>query len=91
MQLAAKMIVHQVHPTKVGADARPRWCPNLLLWRGRPKAALAVRVALPAAGSRAVLTLADLEALAKTAPVRYVLAHMPPGRRPRPCGWPTMP
>jgi hypothetical protein len=33
---------------------------------------------LPVAGSLAVLTLADLDALACTAPGRYVLAHMPP-------------
>lgn len=50
----------------------------MLLWQGRPKPALAVRVVLPVAGSLAVLMLADLGGLAKTTRGRYVLAHMPP-------------
>jgi hypothetical protein len=33
---------------------------------------------LPVAGSLAVLTPADLDALAQTTPGRYVLARMPP-------------
>ena len=37
-----------------------------------------MRVALPAVGSLAVLTLADLDGLALSAAGRYVLAHMPP-------------
>ena len=78
MQPADKLLVHQVHPAKIGADVTASVVSNALLWRGRPKAALAVRVALPAAGSLAVLTLADLDALARTAPGRYMLVHMPP-------------
>ena len=78
MQLAGKILVHQVHPVKITADVTASAVSNTLLWRGRPKAALAVRIVLPAAGSLAVLTLADLDALAQTAPGRYVLAHMPP-------------
>jgi hypothetical protein len=78
MQLADKLLVHQVHPAKIGADVTASAVSNILLWRGRPKAALAVRVVLPVAGSLAVITLADLDALARTAPGRYVLAHMPP-------------
>jgi hypothetical protein len=78
MQLADKLLVHQVHPVKIGADVTASVVSNTLLWRGRPKAALAVRVVLPVAGSLAVLTLADLDALARTAPGRYMLAHMPP-------------
>ena len=62
---------------------------DVLLWHGRPKAALAVRVMLPMAGSLAVLTLADFDAVANTAPGRYVLAHMPPSARS--CGWPATP
>jgi hypothetical protein len=38
----------------------------------------AIGLHLPVAGSLAVLTLADLDVLAQTAPGRYVLAHMPP-------------
>ena len=78
MQLAEKLIVHQVHPAKIGADVTASLVSNALLWRGRPRAALAVRLLLPAAGSLAVLTLADLDALAQTPRGRYVLAHMPP-------------
>jgi hypothetical protein len=50
---------------------------NLLLWKGRPRAAVAVRVALPLAGSIGVLTMTDLDRLARTRRGRYVLAHMP--------------
>ena len=78
MRLADKILVHQVHPAKLGADVTASVVSNTLLWRGRPKAALAVRVVLPVASSLAVFTLADLDGLARTAPGRYVLAHMPP-------------
>jgi hypothetical protein len=81
MQLADKVLVHQVHPAKITADVTASVVSNMLLWRGRPKAALAVRIVLPVCGSLAVLTLADLDALAQTAPGRYVLAHMPPSAR----------
>ena len=78
MQLADKIRVHQVHPAKIGADVTAAVMSNTLLWHGRRKTALAVRIVLPAAGSLAVLTLADLDALAHTPQGRYVLAHMPP-------------
>src|SRR5690348_12594791 len=78
MQLADKAVVHQVHPAKIGADITASVISNALLWNRRPKSAIAVRVLLPVAGSLAVLTMADLDALATTRPGRYVLAHMPP-------------
>ena len=78
MQVAHKVLVHQVHPAKIGADVTASAVSNALLWRGRTKAAIAVRIVLPVAGSIAVLRLADLDALAETTPGRYVLAHMPP-------------
>ena len=78
MRLADKVLVHQVHPAKVGVDVTASVVSNVLLWRARPKAALAVRVLLPLAGSAAVLGLADLDALAVTRRGRYVCAHMPP-------------
>ena len=77
MRLADKVLVHQVHPTKAGADVTAAVVSNILLWRARPKAALAVRVLLPVAGSAAVLSLADLDALATTRRGRYVRANMP--------------
>ena len=78
MQLADKMLLHQVHPAKIAADVTASVISNFLLWKARPKAALAVRVLLPVTTSLAVLGLADLEALAATARGRYILAHMPP-------------
>jgi hypothetical protein len=77
MQLDEKVLVHQVHPAKVAADVTASVVSNVLLWRGRPKAGLAVRVVLPMAGSGIVLAVADLEALAQAKRGQYVLAHMP--------------
>ena len=78
MRLADKAAVHQVHPAKISVDITASVISNALLWNGRPKAAIAARVLLPVAGSLAVLSLADLDALATTRPGRYMLAHMPP-------------
>jgi hypothetical protein len=77
MQLDEKVLVHQVHPAKVAADVTASVVSNVLLWRGRPKVGLAVRVVLPMAGSGIVLAVADLEALAQAKRGQYVLAHMP--------------
>jgi hypothetical protein len=68
MPLAGKIVVHQGHPAKIGADVMASLVSDTLLRRRRPKAALAVRIVLPAIGSLAVLTLADLDALARMAP-----------------------
>jgi hypothetical protein len=78
MRPAEQALVHQVHPAKIGMDVTASVISNTLLWRGRPKAALAVRAVLPVAGSLAVLAMADLDALAATRWGRYVLAHTPP-------------
>lgn len=78
MQLTDRILVHQVHPAKIGADAIASLISNVLLWMKEPKPAIAVRVVVPVAGSIAVLSLADLDALAKTRRGQYVLAYMPP-------------
>ncbi|HEX5190590.1 MAG TPA: hypothetical protein VFW16_13670 [Streptosporangiaceae bacterium] len=78
MRLADGAVIHQVHPAKIGADVAAALVSIALLWRDRPRAALVVRVTDPAAGSAAVLALADLDDLARTRRGRYVLAHMPP-------------
>jgi hypothetical protein len=78
MRPAERVLVHQVHPAKIGADVTASLVSNVLLWQARPKAAITVRVLLPLAGSAAVLRFADLDALARTGRGRYVLAHMPP-------------
>jgi len=75
---ADRLLVHQVHAAKIGADVAASVLSNVLLWRAGPTAALAVRYALPVAGSAAVLRLADLDALARTRRGRYALTHMPP-------------
>src|SRR5262249_27584260 len=78
MRTAERARGHQVPPAKIGADVTASVVSNVLLWRARPKAGIAVRVLLPLAGSAAVLRFADLDALARTGRGRYVLAHMPP-------------
>ncbi len=78
MRLADKVLVHQVHPAKIGADVTASMVSNVMLWRGHPKTAVAVRILVSVAGSAAVLGLADLDALAKTRRGQYVLEHMPP-------------
>lgn len=78
MRMAEGALLHQVHPAKIGADLTASIISNVLLWRERPVTAVAVRYVLPIAGSAAVLTMADLDALARTRRGRYVLAHMPP-------------
>jgi hypothetical protein len=78
MRLAEGALIHQVHPAKIGADVTASVLSNVLLWKARPGAALAVRLVLPLAGSVAVLGLADLDALARTRRGKYVLVHMPP-------------
>jgi hypothetical protein len=78
MRLADKVAVHQVHPVKIGADVTASTVSNVLLWQGRTKVALAVRILVPVAGSVTVLALADLDTLAVTRQGQYVLHHMPP-------------
>jgi hypothetical protein len=78
MRLADGAVIHQVHVAKIGTDVAAAVVSNMLLWRDRPTAAMAVRVILPVAGSAAVLGLADLDGLSRTRRGRYVLAHMPP-------------
>ncbi len=77
MRLADGAAVHQVHGAKIGADVGAAIVSNVLLWRERPAAAMAVRVLVPVAASGVVLALADLDGLSRTRRGRYVLAHMP--------------
>jgi hypothetical protein len=78
MRLADGAVIHQVHVAKLGADIGAAAVSNVLLWRERPAAAMAVRLLVPVAASGAVLALADLDGLSRTRRGRYVLAHMPP-------------
>jgi hypothetical protein len=72
------LLVHQVHPVKLGFDISASVISNLLLWQHRLGAAIASRYFLPVAGSALVLRFADLEALKETPRGRYVLEHMTP-------------
>ena len=79
MRLDERVLVHQVHPVKLGADLTASVVSNTMLWRGGGVGrAFVVRYAIGGAGSAAVLALADLDALARTRRGRYVRAHMPP-------------
>lgn len=78
MRMTEGALLHQVHPVKLSADVTASIVSDILLWRERPVAAVAVRCLVPVAGSAAVLGLADLDSLARTRRGRYVLAHMPP-------------
>ena len=71
------LLLHQVHPAKLGTDITAEVASCVLLWRRKPVAGLLVRLVPPAVAS-ALLLRSDLEPLAQTARGRYVLAHMPP-------------
>jgi hypothetical protein len=78
MRMTEGALLHQVHPAKLSADVTASIVSDILLWRERPVAAVALRCLVPVASSAAVLGLADLDALSRTRRGRYVLAHMPP-------------
>lgn len=74
-----RILLHQVHPVKLGADISASLISNTLLWRHRSVAGIVTRLALPIAGSAIVLSFADVERLRQTAAGRYVLANMSNG------------
>lgn len=71
------LLLHQVHPAKLGTDITAEVASCVLLWRRKPVAGLLVRLVPPAVAS-ALLLRSDVEPLAQPARGRYVLAHMPP-------------
>ncbi|MDQ6878296.1 MAG: hypothetical protein M3082_11540 [Candidatus Dormibacteraeota bacterium] len=72
------LLVHQVHPLKLGVDASASVLSNILLWQHRLGPALFARFLPPVVGSALVINLADLETLKRSPRGRYVLEHMPP-------------
>jgi hypothetical protein len=40
MRLADKILVHQAHPAKIGADLTASVISNVLLWKAQPNAAI---------------------------------------------------
>jgi hypothetical protein len=73
-----RLLVHQVHPVKLGADISASVLSLVLIWRGHRRTGMAVHLALPVLGSALVLATADLSRLATTPAGRYVQQHMPP-------------
>jgi hypothetical protein len=71
------LLLHQVHPVKLAADAGAAAVSFWLLWRGRTRSGFAVHYLIPLAASAFVLTR-DVSYLRGTNRGRYVLEHMPP-------------
>jgi hypothetical protein len=71
------LLLHQVHPVKLAADATAGAVSLWLLWRGRTKSGFAVHYLIPLAASAFVLSR-DVSYLRGTSRGRYVLEHMPP-------------
>lgn len=73
-----RVLLHQVHPLKLAADISASLISNALLWNHAAVAGIAIRLALPLAGSAITLGYGDVERLRSTPTGRYVLEHMPP-------------
>lgn len=71
------LLLHQVHPVKLAADAAGGVLSLWLIWRGRTATGLAMHYLVPLAASAFVLTR-DVSYLRSTKRGRYVLEHMPP-------------
>jgi hypothetical protein len=72
------VLVHQVHPVKLGFDITASVVSNFLLWRHRLVWGILTRYLLPPIGSAVVLRYGDVATLERTERGRYVLEHMPP-------------
>jgi hypothetical protein len=72
------VLLHQVHPLKLGADVSAEVISDALLWRHRLAAGLLVRFGLAIIGSSLVLSFANVERLRSSPAGAYVLAHMLP-------------
>jgi hypothetical protein len=72
------VLVHQVHPVKLGFDITASIVSSFLLWRHRLAWGVLTRYLLPPVGSALVLRYGDVAALEQTPRGRYVLEHMPP-------------
>lgn len=72
------VLLHQVHPVKLGFDITASVVSNFLLWRHRLGWGILTRYLLPPIGSAVVLRYGEVAALERTPRGRYVLEHMPP-------------
>lgn len=71
------LLLHQVHPVKLAADAGAAAVSFWLLWKGRTTSGFAVHYLIPLAASAFVFTR-DVSYLRGTNRGRYVLENMPP-------------
>src|SRR5207245_8650555 len=71
------LVLHQVHPAKLAADASASVASMWLLWRGRAATRFAVHYPVPLVASAVVLHQ-ELSPLREPALGRYILANMPP-------------
>jgi hypothetical protein len=72
------LLLHQVHPAKLGTDIASSLASTVLLWRRNVLAGLLIRYVPPLVASTAVRRFADLDARQDRPSGRYVVAHMPP-------------
>src|SRR2546430_6878745 len=68
------LVLHQVHPAKLAADASASLASMWLLWQGRTATGFAVHYLVPLVASAVVLPR-GLSPLPDTPPGRYVPAH----------------
>ena len=71
------LVLHQIHWTKLAADAAAEIVSLPLIWTGRRTVGLVVHFLTPAAASAALLRV-DTTRLRSTRRGWYVLKHMPP-------------
>ncbi len=71
------LVLHQIHWTKLSADATAEIISLPLMWTGRRTSGLVVHFLIPVMASAALLR-ADTTRLRSTRRGRYVLSHMPP-------------
>jgi hypothetical protein len=72
------ILIHQVHPVKLGFDIGASIVSNILLWQHRLIPALVARYLPPVVGSTLVIRFGDMDSLRRSRRARYVLEHMPP-------------
>ena len=74
---AETILIRQVHPFKVAADATASIVSNLLLWQRRLGPALPARYLPPMVASALAIRFWNMERLRRTRRATYVLEHMP--------------
>jgi hypothetical protein len=73
-----RLLVHQVHPAKLGVDITASVVSTVLLWQHHLSGGLLVRYLLPPLGTLLVLSFGDVDRRAGTFAGQYILEHMPP-------------